>query len=431
MSHSQPFFDWTDLPFPQAEFAQRRQRLVAQLREQGGGVFLAPARHGFSDGFTFRQLDDFLYFTGLELPDSLLAIEASSGEAALFVPEEDGRFFNPTRPNDFPGRHLLGDPALSEKSGVGQIRPFSTLTPYLQQQHDPIWLNPGHPRPLTSLASSFLPTWNPVEGLIFHLQQQFPQLQLRNGYATIARLRMVKSAAEIGVMRRACEITCESLRETAVSIRPGVDERTLEGVLEAGFKKRGAQRLPFASIIKSGPNALWPWRILAAHYNRRNRVMQPGELVVFDIGCELEGYVSDMGRTFPVSGRFLAAQRAVLDMQLAVLEGMITAVKPGRTLTDIQAVAQGIIPPTAQPYMQVGSFFGHHIGLSAGDPMLLDAPLAPGMVITIEPWYYNHDSGITTFLEDGVLVTETGFENLTAGVGKTAVLLEELCTQQH
>lgn len=425
----QPFFAWTDLPFPSAEFAKRRQQLVTRLLQQGGGVFLAPARHGFSDGFTFRQLDDFLYFTGLELPDSLLAIEASSGEAVLFVPEADGRFFNPTRPNDFPGRTLLGDPALAEKSGIGQMRPFSTLAPYLQQQRDPIWLNPGHSRPLTPLASDFLHHWNPVEGLIFHLQQQFPQLQLHNGYAAIAHLRMVKSAAEIGVMRRACEITCESLRETAVFIRPGVDERTLEGVLEAGFKKRGAQRLPFAAIIKSGPNTLWPWRILAAHYNRRNRVMQPGELVVFDIGCELDGYVSDMGRTFPVSGRFSPQQRDVLAMQLAVLEGMITAVKPGRTLADLQTVANALIPPAAKPYMQVGPFFGHHIGLSAGDPMLLDTPLAPGMVITIEPWYYNHDSGIATFLEDVVLVTETGFENLTAGVAKTAVLLEELCNQ--
>ena len=110
---------------------------------------------------------------------------------------------------------------------------------------------------------------------------------------------------------------------------------------------------------------------------------------------------------------------------------MITAVKPGRTLADIQAVADTLIPPAAKLHMQVGSFFGHHIGLSAGDPMLLDAPLVPGMVITIEPWYYNHDSGIATFLEDVVLVTETGFENLTDGVGKTAVLFEELCTQQH
>jgi Xaa-Pro aminopeptidase len=426
MTQSQPFFDWTDLPFPTAEFAQRRQRLVVQLRQQDGGIFLAPARHGFSDGFTFRQLDDFLYFTGLELPDSMLAIEADSGEAVLFVPEEDGRFFNPARPNDFPGRPLLTDPLLAEKSGIGQIRPFSHLTPYLQQQHNPIWLNPGHPRPLAPLTSDFLHRWNPVEGLIFHLQQQFPQLQLRNGYAIMAQLRMVKSAAEIGVMRRVCAMTCESLRETAVSIRPGIDERTLEGILEASFKKRGAQQLPFASIIKSGPNTLWPWRILAAHYNRRNRVMQAGELVVFDVGCELDGYVSDMGRTFPVSGRFSPQQKDVLAMQLAVLEGMITAVKPGRTLADIQAVANALIPLAAKPHMQVGPFFGHHIGLSAGDPMLLEAPLAPGMIITIEPWYYNHSSGIATFLEDVVLVTETGFENLTAALGKTAVLLEEL-----
>lgn len=422
----QRFFDWTELLFSKEEHQQRRKNLRQQLQKEGGGLFLAPARRGFSDGTTFRQLNDFLYFTGLELPDSMLVVDADRNETILFVPEQDGRFDNPTRRNDFPGRPLAGDPNLSHVSGIGDIRPFSQLTHYLQQQTGPISLNPNHRRPLEPLTTGFIQRWNPVEALIYHLQQSFPYLSLRNGYRHIAQLRMLKSPAEINVMRRAFNTTMDAIRLTARAIRPGVTERALEGILEAEFKRQGAQRLPFASIIKSGPNSLWAWRILASHYNRRNRTMQAGELVVFDVGCELNYYGSDMGRTFPVSASFSAEQRDILAMQLTVLEGMITAVRPGVTLADIQAIAERLIPDPVKPYMQVSPFFGHHIGLSPGDPSLLNAPLAPGMIITIEPWYYNHDKQIATFLEDAILVTEKGFENLTETMPKTADSLEAM-----
>ncbi|MEM7115443.1 MAG: Xaa-Pro peptidase family protein [Chloroflexota bacterium] len=426
----QRFFDWTSLSFSKNEYRQRRQKLQ-WLLEADDGVFLAPARQGFSDGTTFRQLNDFLYFTGLELPESMLVIDGGRSETILFVPKQDGRFSSPTRPNDFPGRPLASDPMLAQASGIGDIRPFSQLAPYLQQQNSPVYLNLGHRRPLEPLQTRFIQTWNPAETVAYHLQKNFPHLRLHNGYEHVAQLRMIKSAAEVAVMRRAFEITMDAIRVAAKAIRPGVDERTLEGIFESHCKQAGAQRLPFASIIKSGPNSLWAWRILASHYSRRNRTMQAGELVVFDVGCELDYYGSDMGRTFPVSGTFSSEQQDILDMQRVVLEGMITAVRPGVTLADIQAVAEQLIPKQAKPYMQVQPFFGHHIGLSPGDPSLVEAPLAPGMIITLEPWYYNHDKQLATFLEDAILVTETGFENLTVSLSKTAVDLEEMVSGGH
>ena len=88
--------------------------------------------------------------------------------------------------------------------------------------------------------------------------------------------------------------------------------------MEAEFKRQGSQRLAFSSIIKSGPNSLWPWRILASHYDRRNRTMETGELVIFDVGCEYNYYSSDVGRTFPVSGKFSPKQREILEMEVTV-----------------------------------------------------------------------------------------------------------------
>ena len=117
---TEAFFAWTRLQFAPEEYARRRAALGRLLADSGGGIFVAPSRAGLSDGTTFRQLEDFLYFTGLELPDSVLAIEAPTGRTTVFAPRRDARFENPSRPNDFPGRPLADDPALVNSDPEGE-----------------------------------------------------------------------------------------------------------------------------------------------------------------------------------------------------------------------------------------------------------------------------------------------------------------------
>jgi Xaa-Pro aminopeptidase len=154
--------------------------------------------------------------------------------------------------------------------------------------------------------------------------------------------------------------------------------------------------------------------------------MRDGDLVIFDVGCELDYYSSDVGRTFPVSGTFTDDQSDILQMITAVSDVIITNVRPGITLGELQTLAEETIPEKERPYMQAGFFFGHHIGLAVGDPNLRDAPLEPGMVFTVEPWYYNHDRGISVFIEDDVLVTANGSEVLTALLPRSIQDLEGL-----
>lgn len=402
--------------------------MLAQLRELGGGIMLVPAGEGRSHGETFRQLDDFNYFTGLELPSSMLVLDANANTAQLFVPATDNRFANPARRNDFPGRILLRDPAIGKSTSIDAVRSYSELSAKLAEwvgQGRKVFVNPGRAtisqRPATAFA---VPT--PVEVLVTHLLAQHPKADVHSAFAALASLRMVKSPAELARIRRACDITCASIREAAAAVRAGVDERTLEGVLELGYKLRGSQRRAFDSIIKSGPNSLWPWRILAAHYDRRNRSMQNGDLVIFDVGCELNYYVTDIGRTFPVSGKFSERQREILAISTNAADAIIAAAKPGVTLSDLLRVALATIPTEHRRYMQTGSFFGHHVGLATGDPTLFGAPLRPGMVFTVEPWYYNHDEQIAVFVEDMIVITEGGCENLTAKLPRTAEQLEAL-----
>ena len=426
----QSYFEWTDFPFSKEELTQRRDNLVSRLKAQNKtGLVLIPAKDGFSYGETFRQLDDFYYFTGLELPNAILAIEIANGNTIVFAPEMDMRFHSNSRPNDFPGRPLLNDSEIANESGLrlNNIDEFSAFV--TSKASAPILVNNGREGNIIFASKEYIATHSPIQILMQALKTKHNISMFENSYKAIAEVRMIKSEAEIEIMKKASSITVKSIKEAAKSIQPGIDERYLEGVLEGHYKKLGAQRLAFGSIIKSGPNALWPWRILATHYNRRNRNMEAGDLVIFDVGCEYNNYVSDIGRTFPVSGKFTPRQKEILTMEVGVADQIIAYIKPGITFKDIRKLTDKIIPEDAKEYMQVGLFFGHHLGLSTGDPDLPEAVLKPGMIFTVEPWYYNHDEQLSVFTEDVVLITENGCEVLSKNLPRTPEALEHLMKQ--
>ena len=419
----QSYFDWTAMPFSKEELKQRRVNLIGELQSKGKtGVVLIPSRDGFSYGETFRQLDDFYYFTGLEVPNAMLAIDLEKKTSTLYVPEKDLRFHSDSRPNDFPGRPLLNDEEIKNQSGI-LLKNIDEFSSYVDSMST-VLINNGRRGEIRFASTDYITTYSPIQILLQALEKRHSNLSYENMYEAIANIRMVKSASEIEIMRKSSEITVKSITAAAKTITPGVDERYLEGVLEGQYKMNGAQRLAFGSIIKSGPNSLWPWRILATHYNRRNRVMQSGDLVIFDVGCEYNNYVSDIGRTFPVSGKFTPRQKEILTMEVGIADQIIDFIKPGISFQDIRDLTDRIIPKDAKKYMQVGLFYGHHLGLSTGDPNLPTAILKPGMIFTVEPWYYNHDEQISVFTEDVILVTETGCEVLSKDLPRTPNDLE-------
>jgi Xaa-Pro aminopeptidase len=425
----QYYFDWTSLPFSKEELSQRRTKLLNILQRQGKtGLVLIPSKDGFSYGETFRQLDDFYYFTGLELPNSILVMDVDNGSSVVYAPERDLRFESGSRPNDFPGRPLLDDPEMTARSGLS-LKSRKELPLFLNEKAElktTVLVNTGRPGPVSFASDDYVATHSPVQILLDALRVKHGWAKFENIYGSIAAVRMIKSPEEIALMRKAVDITVKGIQKTAKAIKPDVTERYLEGVLEGSYKLNGANRLAFGSIIKSGPNSLWPWRILAAHYDRRNRAMQAGELVILDVGCEYMHYVSDVGRTFPVSGKFSERQREILTMEIEVANQIIDFIEPGITFNDVKKLTDRIIPEEAKKYMQVGLFFGHHLGLSTGDPNLQNAALQPGMIFTVEPWYYNHDEQISVFTEDVILVTQDGCEILSKALPRTPEGLERL-----
>ncbi len=423
------YFDWTDLPFSREELALRRTNLIQMLQEEDkSGLVLIPSRDGVSQGETFRQLDDFYYFTGLELPNSMLLMDVDDGFSVVYAPATDIRFESESRPNDFPGRPLANDSTIAEKAGINiiNIDELKVLLKNQARKRQTVLLNTGSKAPTIPISQKYISNPSVAEILVLNLEWNHAGFSYENIYSAIAKVRMVKSPAEIQLMRKSTSINVTGIMEAAKTIKSGVDERYLEGVLEGTYKKEGAQRLAFGSIIKSGPNSLWPWRILATHYNRRNRTMEDGDLVIFDVGCEFNQYVSDVGRTFPVSGKFSKKQREILEMEVGIADQIIDFIKPGITFKDLRDLTDRIIPEEAKKYMQASLFYGHHLGLSTGDPNLQEAELKPGMIFTVEPWYYNHDEQISVFTEDVILVTEGGCEVLSKDLPRTPKDLEKL-----
>lgn len=363
----QRYSDWVRPGFRPQEYEFRRNRILDGLRATGGGLLLVPSSDGLTHGETFRQLEDFWYLTGLEVPQSMLVLDAERDVSILFMPRRDPRFENPGRPNDFPGRPLLEDYRIRGIGGADNYRDIAELEGFLRERAgagEVLRVNAGAPGDVPDPAVPLIGSLDPTTSLIRRLRDDYPEA--------------------------------------------------------------GAQSIPFTPIIKSGPNSLWPWRVLAAHYDRRNRRMEDGDVVILDVGCEVNGYVSDVGRTLPANGAFTEIQREKLLVSTRAAEAVIAAIRPGVTLRELADMAYDAIPDEEEPYMQTPSFFGHHIGLSSGDPALLDEPLAPGMVFTVEPWYYNHDLGVSVFVEEVVLVTEGGAEVLTDALPRDPEALEAL-----
>jgi len=267
----------------------------------------------------------------------------------------------------------------------------------------------------------------------------------------VHELRLFKDQGELDVMRRAAEISREAHEAAARMAREGVYEYELAAVLDYTFRRRGGAGPAYESIVGGGANAT------ILHYVANDQPLRDGELLLIDAGCELAGYASDVTRCYPVGGRFRAAARDVYEVVLAAQQAALDVSRPGNTLDDVHEAAlrslvQGMIDlkligGPVDDAIQSGAYktfymhrTSHWLGLDVHDAgsYAVDGkprPLAPGMVFTVEPGLYvppreekapAHLRGIGVRIEDDVVVTDDGHENLTAAIPKTVAGIEAL-----
>ncbi|HYH40602.1 MAG TPA: Xaa-Pro aminopeptidase [Burkholderiales bacterium] len=424
-------------------YARRRARLAAQMQRGVAVIPTAPERPRNRDAhYPYRFDSYFYYLTGFTEPDAVLVLVAGdTPQSILFcrAKDEEREIWDGFR---------YGPAAARETFGFDHAHAIATLD---ERMADLLSDQPAMHVHLGSDAA-----WDArVVGWLNSVRARtragvVAPPTISDVHVLLDEMRLFKDDAEVAIMRRAAEISCAAHRRAMHTARPGVGEFTVEAELLHEFRRNGSQAPAYTSIVASGAHAC------VLHYVENSGVLQDGELLLIDAGCELDGYASDITRTFPVNGRFSGPQRDVYEVVLAAQAAAIAQVKPGTPWiaphdAAVRVLAQGfvdlkLLPGSVQEVLETESYrqfymhrTGHWLGLDvhdAGD-YKRDGEwrdLEPGMVLTVEPGCYIRPApgvpaqfaGIGIRIEDDALVTAEGCEILTAAAPKSIADIEGL-----
>lgn len=440
-------------------YAQRRARLAAQLGPDGIAIIpTAPERQRNRDSeFLFRFDSYFHYLCGFGEPNAWLVITAD-GHSTLFCNPKDleREIWDGIR---------LGPEAAPSALGIDaafSVAELEQRLPKLLENKSTVW----YPFATHAGLESRIDTWLKAVRARVRFGALCPEAQ-RDLCGPLDEMRLIKDAHEIAIMRRAAQISAgahvRAMQRCARMLRKGEDVREyhLDAELLHEFRRHGSQYPAYGSIVAAGANAC------VLHYRADNAPIRNGEMVLIDAGCELDGYASDITRSFPANGKFSGPQRALYELVLASQEAAIAATKPGARFTDpheatVKVLTQGILDLGLLDRNQVGTlddaiqhrhYFahymhrtGHWIGMDVHDcgsyvepgeigqiserkdPLsgetIKDRPsriLRPGMALTIEPGLYVRPSdhiprefwNIGIRIEDDAIVTTEGCELIT------------------
>ncbi|MEZ4214866.1 MAG: Xaa-Pro aminopeptidase [Myxococcota bacterium] len=418
-------------------FAERRQRVLDAMGRDAVAVVVGArlATRANDTEYPFRQDSDFWYLTGFDHPDAVAVLRTDGGPPfTLFVQarEKEAEIWTGYRP---------GVEGAKADFGADEAFPVSELAdeiPKCLAKAKRVYHQLGRDAKLDALVVGALDSMRrrSRQGVVAAPGILDPR-------ELVHELRLFKSEDELARMRRAAAITAEAHREAARLARDGVFEYELEAVLDYTYRRRGGWGPAYGTIVAGGANAT------VLHYVRNDARLRAGDLVLVDSGCELEGYASDVTRTYPVGGRYSAPCRAVYEVVLEAQRAALALCRPGATLPEIHRatvrtlvegmVSLGLLHGTVDDlvakeahrayYMHNTS---HWLGLDVHDAGSYtkgdDArPLEPGMVFTVEPGLYvaKDDAnapeslrGIGVRIEDDVVVTADGCENLNTAIPK-------------
>lgn len=435
-------------------FYKNRRRKLAEAHP--GAAFLIPAwphqlRNGDTHHPDYRQDSHLFYLTGFPDPESLLALiptgsQPGAYKTILFVQprDPDREMWEGERYGAEGACRVFGaDEAYS-------IHELGTVLPSLLTHAEKIFYRLGFEKTLDENILSALEKAKRAKG-----RSGKGLLPIVDPHEAIGELRLFKAPEEIEVLRKSCQITALAHRKIMQTLRPGHNERDIAVMLSHEFAQAGADRLAYGSIVAGGKNAA------CLHYHHNNEPLRDGDLILIDAGGEYQHYASDITRTFPVGKKFAQNQAWVYDLVLEAQQAAIAAAKPGARLPDLHRIAcevlvdgflrLGLLKGDAKEHLKTLTYkrfyphnTSHWMGMdvhdagayvtSAGEPRVLE----PGMVFTIEPGFYTqpHDQEVPAAfqnigirIEDDILITATGCENLTREAPKTREEIESLRAQ--
>ena len=427
-------------------YRQRRTRLLEQMRH---GIAVIPtaeevARNGDTH-YAYRHDSSFYYLTGFAEPEAVLVLIAGDcSQSILFCREK-----NPER--EIWDGYRCGPEAAQERHGFDAAYPIAELDEKLTELMGnqpalfyPLGANAAWDRRLLELRGT-------VQAKI-RSGVRAPD-EIRDVRALLHEMRLTKDSHELDIMRRAAAVSAQAHRRAMRHARPNLYEYEVEAELLHEFCRHGARHQAYPAIVAGGANAC------VLHYVENNSQLQDGDLLLIDAGCEVDGYAADITRTFPVNGRFSAAQKDVYEIVLAAQAAAIAAARPGNTWdaphnAALRVLAQGFIDlklcrGSVDGVLENESYkrfymhrTGHWLGMDVhdvGDYKVDDhwRKLQSGMALTVEPGCYIRPAddvplelwNIGIRIEDDVVVTEQGNEVLTAAAPKSVADIEE--TMRH
>jgi Xaa-Pro aminopeptidase len=432
------------MPISQKEFQQRRQELMNHM-ESNSIAILASAngilRNGDSE-FRFRQNSDMYYLTGFAEAQSVLVLipGREQGQCLLFCQEKD-----PVK--ELWNGKLLGPDAAIRQLGVDDAFPITDIDdilPGLIEGRERVYYAMGKDEQFDHKVMEWVKVIRKKVRSGAHSPGEFLVLD-----HLLHEMRLIKSKAEIDLMREAGQIAVRAHKRAMRMCKPGLNEYQVEAEFMHEFFRSGCRAPAYTSIVAGGANAC------ILHYTENNQKLQDGDLLLIDAGCEFDYYASDITCTFPVGGKFSPEQKAIYELVLKAQRAAIEMVKPGNHWDDPHdttvkvltggLVELGLLKGALDELIEAGaykSFYmhraGHWLGMDVHDvgDYKIDGKwrqLEPGMVLTVEPGLYvapdnmNVEArwrGIGVRIEDDVAVTRTGYEVLTAGLPRTVQEIE-------
>jgi Xaa-Pro aminopeptidase len=443
---AQPVFTDT---FPPEEFAARRARVMSKI---GDGVAIIQGTTERPGEQPLRQANQFFYITGVVEPRAILIVDGKTKRSTLFLnPRNERREKMMFGPGLSPGEEAAK--ATGTESVLAREE-FAAALESVAKEGRAIY-TPFRPEVL-GCASSSDPAalaratksdpWDGrgsrEEAFIEHLKKAAPQSKVADLDPILDELRGTKSTREIAVLREATRIAGLGIIEAMRDARPGMKEYELQADAEYVFKKNGAYGAAYFALIATGENTWY------SHYHKNTRALDAGDLVQFDYAPDYRYYSSDVTRVFPANGKFTPRQREFYTIYLKLYQALMTSIQVHQRPADIiksavvkmDAVMAGF-PFADEKIKQAATQFveryrasranslGHTVGMEVHDVRNPTATLEPGQIFTIEPAMQIAEEHVGIRLEDMVLITETGYENLSAFVPVEIADIEKMMTK--
>lgn len=422
------------LDFSPEEFAERRTRVMDTIGDQAIAVIQgAPDVDGFK---IFRQSNTMYYLSGINTPHSYLVVDGRSRRSTLYMPHEDAARERGE------GNTLAAEDVEEVKSltGVDNVYPIEYMTRHwvyqnLVRQPHPAIYTPFSPaetgtdsrdellRYRANVANDPWDVQPSREGAFIQLlRERYPQFEIRDLSPILDEMRVVKSPAEIDLIRRASQVAGLGLLEAMRCTAPGRYEYQLESCARFVYQSNDARRDAYTAIVGGG------WNSLMGHYFRNDDALNDGDLILMDFSPEYHHYTSDVTRMWPVSGTFSSEQLELYNFIVAYRSALLEECKPGVTVREVldRAAENMRVYVDAQTYskpeykeaveraLKSSAHMQHPVGLAVHDVGNYKAtPLRVGEVFSVDAMFKVASEGMYIRIEDVVVITETGVENFT------------------